>query len=238
MFDLFDFDLPGAVTEQLERRLNSMPSSTLTEQALQQLDSFLEQHKLRQGVYQILLKDEVVYVGKATNVRERLEQHYWKLRGRQNVEMGDVRFRCLVLHANWSTSAHEDLLIAHYKSQGQAKWNGAGFGPKDVGRGRDGTEPSWFDRHYPINADYPCDPIPDSLTVGQLADLLKSQLPFTFRYEIPRTDAARPLDLTGVSRTARALLEELVQALGPRWQGNLFSQPHHPLSGATGLRIR
>ncbi|MGO9203062.1 MAG: hypothetical protein ACLQM8_21290 [Limisphaerales bacterium] len=71
MFDLFDFDLPGAVTEQLERRLNSMPSSTLTEQALQHLGEFLEQHKLRQGVYQIVLKDEVVYVGKATNAKER-----------------------------------------------------------------------------------------------------------------------------------------------------------------------
>ena len=48
-----------------------MPSSTLTEQALQHLGEFLEQHKLRQGVYQIVLKDEVVYVGKATNAKER-----------------------------------------------------------------------------------------------------------------------------------------------------------------------
>lgn len=130
MFDLFDFDLPGAVTEQLENRLKSMPSSTLTEEVLQQLGTFLEQHKLRQGVYQILLKNEVVYVGKAANARERLEQHHWKLRGRRNIDMRDVRFRCLVLHPNWSTSAHEDLLIDHYKAQGQAKWNGAGFGPK------------------------------------------------------------------------------------------------------------
>ena len=83
MFDLFDFDLPGAVTEQLEKRLQSMQSSRLTEQALQELAQFQEQHKLWQGVYQLLLNDEIVYVGKATDVRERLEQHYWKLRGRR-----------------------------------------------------------------------------------------------------------------------------------------------------------
>src|SRR2546423_657374 len=116
MFELFDFDLPGAVTEQLEKRLQSMTTSSLTEQALAELATFQEQHKLRQGVYQLLLKDEIVYVGKATHVRERLEQHFWKLRGRQKINLEDVAFRCLVLHGNWSTSANEDLLIAHYKA--------------------------------------------------------------------------------------------------------------------------
>src|SRR2546421_3470531 len=68
MFDLFDFDLPGAVTDQLERGLNSMPSSLFNEESLQALASFLSKHKLDQGVYQILYKDEVVYVGKAIDV--------------------------------------------------------------------------------------------------------------------------------------------------------------------------
>ena len=97
MFDLFDFDLPGAVTEQLERRLQSMSSSTVTEQALQDLARFQEQHKINQGVYQLLLEDEVVYVGKAADVVERLRQHFEKLRGRQKLKMEDVRFRCLLL---------------------------------------------------------------------------------------------------------------------------------------------
>jgi len=86
MFDVFDFDLPGAVTEQLEKRLQSMPSTTLTEHVLQDLAQFQEQHKLWQGVYQLLLKDEAVYVGKATDVRERLAQHYWKLRARRKIK--------------------------------------------------------------------------------------------------------------------------------------------------------
>jgi len=222
MFDLFDFDLPGAVTEQLEKRLQSMPSSALTEQALRDLAQFQGQHKLWQGVYQLLLKDEIVYVGKATDVRERLEQHYWKLRGRQKIAMKNVRFRCLVLHGNWSTSANEDLLIAHYKAKGQSKWNGSGFGPKDVGRERDGTEPNWFDREYPINTDYLCQDIPDHLTVGELAQFLKRQLPFTFRYEISKTDSSKPLDLKGVPRSARELIGRAVITLGPEWQATIF----------------
>jgi hypothetical protein len=222
MFDIFDFDLPGAVTEQLEQRLQSMRSSTLTEQALRDLARFQEEHKLRHGVYQLLLKDEIVYVGKATDARERLEQHYWKLKGRQKIRMADVRFRCLVLPRNWSPSANEDLLIAHYKAKGQCRWNGFGFGPKDVGQKRDETEPSGFDREYPINADYPCKEVPDQVTVGDLTRILKRQLPFTFRYEISQADRAVPLNLAGVPRTARALIAAIVKALGPDWQATIF----------------
>jgi hypothetical protein len=222
MFDLFDFDLPGAVTQQLEERLESMPSSPLTDQSLRDLAQFQEQHKLWQGVYQLLLIDEIVYVGKASDIRERLEQHYRKLRGRQKIGIDGVRFRCLVLHGNWSTSANEDLLIAHYKARGQSKWNGSGFGPKDVGRERDGTEPNWFDREYPINADFVCEDIPDRVTLIELLQTLKRQLPYTFRYQILSTDSLRPLNLEGVPRTARNLISKIVTALGPEWQATIF----------------
>lgn len=223
MFDLFDFDLPGAVTEQLERRLQAMASSGLTEQALLDLARFQEQHKLTQGVYQLLLGDEAVYVGKATDAKERLEQHFRKLRGRQGIILDQVRFRCLLLHPNWSTSAHEDLLVAHYKAQGQCKWNNSGFGPKDVGRERDGTEPNWFDREYPINAEYPCSGIADALTVGEVLQSLKRQLPFVFRYEVPNAgEASKQLDLGNTPRNARALLDAVVIPLGAEWQATIF----------------
>jgi hypothetical protein len=144
------------------------------------------------------------------------------LRGRQKIRIEEVRFRCLVLHGNWSTSANENLLIAHYKAKGQSKWNGSGFGPKDVGRERDGTEPNWFDREYPINADYRCEDIPDRVTLVELLQTLKRLLPYTFRYEIPGTDSAKPLNLEGVARTARNLISETVTALGPEWQATIF----------------
>ena len=222
MFDLFDFDLPGAVTQHLKKRLQLTRSSLLTQEALRNLGEFQERHKLWHGVYQLLLKDKVVYLWKAADVRKQLEQHYWKLRARQKIKMKDVRFRCLVLHRNWSTITNEDLLIAHYKSKGQSKWNGSGFGAKDVGRERDGTEPNWFDSEYPINADYPCEDIPDRPAVRELAQSLKKQLPFTFRYEDPKADGVKPLDLQGVPRTARALIGKIVAALGPQWQATIF----------------
>jgi hypothetical protein len=222
MFDLFDFDLPGAVTEQLEKKLRTMPSSQLTARALQQLAAFQEKHAIQQGVYQLLLKDKVVYVGKATDVKERLQQHYEKLRGRRKLKMSDIRFRCLLLHPNWSTSANEDLLIAHYKDKGQCQWNSSGFGAKDVGRERDGTEPNWFDTHYPINDEYPCDGIKDRETVGDLLQKLKQQLPYTFRFEIRAAEANSALNLEAVPRTARSLITCVVKSLGPRWQATVF----------------
>jgi hypothetical protein len=222
MFEPFEFDLPGTVTRLLKVRLQSMPSSTLADQSLHDLAQFQERHKARQGVYQLLLKDEVVYVWKATDVRERLEQHYWKLRGRRRIKMKDIRFRCLLMHPNWRTIANEDLLIAHYKAKGQSKWNGSGFGLNDVGRERDGTEPNWFDRQYPINANYPCGEIPNEVTAVELLQTLKRQLPFTFRYEIPKTEAAKPISLKGVPRTARNLISKIVTALGSEWQATIF----------------
>lgn len=222
MFALFDFDLPGAVTEQLERRLNEMASSSLTSEALEALAQFQQLHQIRQGVYQLLLGDEVLYVGKASDVCERLRQHFDKMRGRLHLELSEVRFRCLLLHSNWNTSANEDLLVAHYKARGQCRWNNSGFGAKDVGRERDDTEPNRFDREYPINADYPCSNIPDCLSVGDLLGQLKAQLPFVLRYDLDAKSAEVRLDLKEVPKTARALVVAAVKALGSEWQATFF----------------
>jgi hypothetical protein len=225
MFELFDFDLPGAVTEQLERRLQSMESSALTSQALQDLAVFQNRQGIRQGVYQLLPGQEIVYVGKATNVQERLRHHFDKLRERINLNLTALQFRCLVLRPNWSTSANERLLIEHYRSGGQCKWNSSGFGSKDVGKERDGTEPNRFDREYRINTDYPCEDIADGMTVADLLLALKRQLPFTFRYEVPRPESEIELDLKITPRTARSLIRQAVAALGPDWQATQF--PSH-----------
>jgi len=199
-----------------------MPSSVLTEEVLNELSTFQRRQKIKQGVYELLVSNEVVYVGKADDVRQRLNQHFRKLRGRQNVNMEAIRYKCLLLPRNWSAPANEKLLIAHYKAKGDCKWNGAGFGPKDVGETRDDTEPNWFDREYPINADYHCSGVPDKIAVGRLLETLKDQLPFTFRYEVDRRKTALDLNLKGVPRTARALIVKAVQALGAEWQATIF----------------
>ncbi|HEV2394199.1 MAG TPA: hypothetical protein VG146_17740 [Verrucomicrobiae bacterium] len=54
---------------------------------------------------------------------------------------------------------------------------------------------------------------------------LKSRLPFTFRFDIPKSDAATPVSLRNVPRQARAIVQQLVSALGRGWQATIF--PSH-----------
>jgi len=223
ILNLFEFNLPAVRTRQLWERFDAMRGGLLSEEALLKLARLQPERALQHGAYQLLLQNDVVYVWVASDVINRLRRHHRKLKGRRNIRIDDLRFRCLLMHRNWAAVADQDLLISHYKSQAQAKWNGAGFGPKDIGRGRDGTEPSWFDRHYPISSEYPCDQIEDEMTVGALAEALKSQLPFTFRYELfPKSEISRTIHLKGVPRKARALIRSLVNALGPEWQSTIF----------------
>jgi len=62
MFDLFEFDLTGLVTRQVQERLSSMPSSNLTQRALLHLAEQQRGSKPSHGIYQLLIKDQVVYV--------------------------------------------------------------------------------------------------------------------------------------------------------------------------------
>jgi hypothetical protein len=224
MFDLFDFDLPGAVTEQLTQKLQQMHSSLLTEATLLELAHFQREHKTNQGVYQLIYEGSVVYIGKADrNAKIRLEEHLKKLKGRRNIQMDSLHFRCLLLPRNWSPNANESLLISHYQAAGQCRWNQSGFGSKDPGKERDGTEPNWFDRDYPIRTDLVCMDISEKLLLGQLLSTLKIQIPYYFRYKIGNAEVEKEIDLTGVPRTVRSILERVIQELGPDWQVSLFN---------------
>ena len=136
--------------------------------------------------------------------------------------MGIIGFKALVLDEGWSTSANEDLLIAEFKERGECRWNGTGFGPKDPGKERDTTKPSWFNNTYPIRDDWPVENIPDEARVGEILSTLKEQLPFLLRYDKLGKSAALPVALQGVPRNARAVLIRCAQALGPKWQLTLL----------------
>src|SRR5207249_10904457 len=63
----------------------------------------------------------------------------------------------------------------------------------------------------------------DALPIlASLAQSLKNQLPFTFRYQVPKADGTKELNLQGVPRTASALVGKMTAALGPGWQATLF----------------
>jgi len=222
MFDYFRFSLPLAVTKQLVERLEQLTSSPLTVDTLAQLTTFQAENETAQGVYVIHQGGAAAYAGKADRLAERLGEHLWKLSGRQGIDLATVGFKALLLDENWSTSANEHLLINHFKAKGECRWNGSGFGPKDPGKNRDGGEPNWFDNTYPVRDDYPIENIVDVMTAGAVLVQIKEQVPYLFRFDVPQEAAEMPLNLGGVSRTARALALAIRNALGVDWQLMLF----------------
>jgi hypothetical protein len=223
MFEFFYFSLPRAVTEHLFERLDELNPSRLDVKRLKALTVFQGKKKAAQGVYVIYEREVAVYAGKANDVAARLSEHYDKLRARVGIDIGTIGFKALLLDENWSTSANETLLIAKYKERGECRWNGAGFGPKDPGKERDTTRPSWFDATYPVRDDWPIAAnLPDHSTVGGILGLLKTELPFLLRYGKLGKGAALPVNLTGVPRTARAVLVRCAETLGDGWQLTLL----------------
>ncbi len=222
MFDYFRFSLPRAVTEQLVERLGQLDSSPLTDDALTKLFVFQSDNKMAQGVYVIYQGSAAVYAGKADGLAERLGEHLWKLCGRQGINLAKVGFKALLLDENWSTSANEDLLIEHFKTKNECKWNGCGFGPKDPGKNRDGGEPNWFDNTFPVREDYPIKDIVDGMTAGELLAEIKDQVPYLFRYELPAQAAKTAIHLSGVPRSTKDLAIAATKSLGAGWQLMLF----------------
>lgn len=218
MFVYFDFSLPRAVTEQLIERIDEVKFSSLTDASLKRLAVFQAKNKTKQGVYVIYLGGVAVYAGKADGLAERLAEHLWKLRGRKGIELAAVGYKALLLNENWSTSANEGLLIEHFKSKGECRWNGGGFGPKDPGKNRDGSEPSWFDDQYPVQERFPLTHLEDVSTVGAVLGRIKEQVPYLFRYEVPDKLKSTPLNLSGVPREVSAVAMQATKALGKGWQ--------------------
>jgi hypothetical protein len=79
-------------------------------------------------------------------LRRRLAEHCWKIGGRQNIDLGEVSCRFLIIDSDWFVRAAEDALIASYRPV----WQKSGFGSHVPGRGRPGTRPSRWDVEFPI----------------------------------------------------------------------------------------
>ena len=218
MFDYFRFSLPRAVTEQLVEKLETMAHGALTENALEKLVELQRIWKTRSGVYIIYHKDKAVYVGKTNKLVERLKQHRRKLSGRQFIVLSELGFKALLLDENWSTSTNEELLIEHFKKNGEAEWNNAGFGPKDPGRNRDGSGPSVFDLAYPIREDFPVTGLSGETTVIDALLCLKKQLPFLLRYDKRATECMDAISFAKVPQNTKAVCIHIAKSLGEEWQ--------------------
>jgi hypothetical protein len=209
----FKLSISKALTDQLHEALHELDPAPLTEADLAQVEA-------RQGVYQLYLADDLVYVGSASgSLRNRLSQHLRKLSGRQNIAAASVRFTCLYVDEDLTVLAPEDRLIRVFQDEGSCAWNGSGFGIHDPGRRRDETavDAGHFDAQYPIRLDWITDIPAGSYTAADLLAQLRRDLPYTFRYQ---SDAAARQDYGAAAvevpedgMAARALLQLIAAAL-------------------------
>lgn len=226
MQSLYVFDFLTTVSAQLRETLEAMGESLLDPRALRGLSDYQDKNDSRQGVYVLHYDGAPVYVGKANNVSARLFEHWEKLSGRQNIALDRVGYKALLLDKSMSTAANEDILIAMFKERHPGMWNGRGVGSKDPGQERDTTRPGWFDRTYPIIADYGVElemNADGAIALGAMLAQMKAQLPYVFRYDVPAEEQQRLVPLAGVGHDARSLLQAAVTLLGPGWKGAIIS---------------
>ena len=184
-----------------------------------------------QGVYQLLLNEEIVYVGKTDSgagLRKRLARHAWTIQHRSNLRVDEVSFKAVRVFV-FTAMDIETGLISHYKQTSVTGWNGSGFGSNDPGRGRDRTRATAasFDGLYPINLDESFDlGVSGTLSVQAALKMLRETLPYTLRIE----SSGRHPDFEGLSITvaepkvtARSMLESVVRLLPSGWQATALA---------------
>ena len=133
----FFFEFDRAFNHQLIEKFEASPAHPLVEEVAPRST----------GVYSLHYRGDLVYAGKAlqTKLGRRLSEHYRKIAGRRNIEVGDITCRFLVIEGDWFVRAAEDALIQNYNPL----WQTSGFGSHVPGVGRPGTRVSRWDRDFP-----------------------------------------------------------------------------------------
>lgn len=220
----FEFDLPGALLARLVKVLDGMEAAAL-------LPEFLAKIPEEQGVYQLFLGNQLVYIGKTdaeAGLRKRLSRHQSKIQHRDELEPAEVSFRAVRIYVFTAVDL-ETQLLDHYGGQKVVQWNGSGFGSNDPGRQRDTStyKDTHFDAMFPIDIEREIElDISEAETAADVLTALKSILPYTFRFERDGPRSRRPhadLEATKVSHltdkppTAKRIIEEVVAQLPPGW---------------------
>jgi hypothetical protein len=220
----FEFDLPGALLTHLTRIFDEMEAAPLLPENVNNLPEV-------QGVYQLLLRDSLVYIGKTdaeAGLRKRLERHAYTIQHRRNLDPVEVTFKAVRVFV-FTAMDLESQLIKHYSSTSRVPWNNSGFGSNDPGRNRDKTELKLegFDEQYPVDIDRVINlSLPTPLTAATAFALLKNTLPYVFRFESSNRRGRSPhpdLAATQVTHpappyTTREFIKALTRQLPPGWQ--------------------
>jgi hypothetical protein len=234
-FQEFEFDLPTALRTELIALLDGMETGLLQPEVAANIPE-------AQGVYQLFYGEELVYIGKTdaeAGLRTRLKRHSKKIMHRPTLNNA-VRFKAVRIMV-FTAMDLETQLIQHYRVEHPewASWNGSGFGSNDPGRRREETDksPDGFDVRHAINIDLPVDFQPSGTSqVAEALNIMKTQLPYTLRYETLRNERGRAqrgqphpelvaanIDIPEGPHTVRQLMHLICVALGTEWQATAFA---------------
>ena len=221
----FEFQLPEALLSQIVEQFTKAGSGVLAPGSLADIPD-------AQGVYQLLYREQLVYIGKTdaeAGLRVRLERHSRNVQHRLNMDAGDVQFKALRVYV-FTAMDLESQLITHYGREA-AGWNGSGFGANDPGRERDTTraKDNHFDLLFPLDLDRPLDvDLAPCHTVGEALFRVKFAVPYTFRFETVGRRAAHAelaraaLPPMPVPLTMRSFLIAVMAAIPAGWQATLL----------------
>ncbi|MFD3991920.1 Eco29kI family restriction endonuclease [Streptomyces sp. NPDC058548] len=216
----FKLSITKALGDQLAAALKDLTPAPLTMENIQALRAL-------PGVYQLYKGEQLVYVGKAdASLPQRIERHFRKISGRRNISLAEMTFTCLYVDEDFGAVAPERLLINKHRGQGEVPWNYNGFGNNDPGKRRDTTEvdADHFDRAYPIDLEYKCADLWQSVSENgsvPLADLLsavKKALPYVFRYQASSAFEAIHVSEPNEGATADEVLRAAASHLPDMWQ--------------------
>jgi len=223
MHGLYNFDFLNTISIQLKEFLDQLELTQLSVSTLETLRSFQKENRSKQGVYLLHYEKKPVYLGKADNVAIRLEEHLGKLKGRKNISSAKIGYKAILLDTSMSTAANEKILITLFGKQHKGMWNGKGFGPKDPGKQRDNTKPGDFDAQHPIIENHLIQFGSTSGKLGVFLQTAKTQLPYTFRYEIPPTKLDQQIFLPNSDCPADTFLQLVIDCLGKGWKGVILA---------------
>lgn len=220
----FEFDLETPLFQQIRQAFDAVAPVALDPANVRQIHE-------RPGIYGLLLRGDLVYIGKADrSVRGRLLDHHWTLSGRLNLSVNDVSFKAVVFAETWNPFKPEAALVEEFGTN-RTGWNGKGFGIHDPGRKRDHTDlgDDHFHVLYPLNHDLRSTIRPSEYVAWELLEELKSTVPYFIRFD-KRAGPKRVLQHTNVSvprqgMTVQEVLMLVAQALGSDWQ--LTRTPSH-----------
>jgi hypothetical protein len=215
----FEFDLPGALLDRLVESFKNLDRGALTPQGIDHVEE-------AQGVYQLFLDGELVYIGKSDAgqaLKSRLLRHYKKCLHRNNLDPVRLSFKAIRIYV-FTAMDLESQLIGHYGGEKNVLWNGSGFGSNDPGRNRDKTtiKPEHFDALYPIDIDRVLQlDLSNAETVGDALSMLKAHVPYLLRFEGGRkghTDL-RDTKFTALNETmtTRNIVAHATSLLPPGW---------------------